>query len=111
MDSDLPEKPVRRAIPQRFVLVGVGLAGIVSWVLAGSAAVRAWTSAFPADGGRVDSFGTQYAVLALLCAALLSLPFTFLQWAAPERRERWRSIGGGLGVAVCIGFWIVWAVH
>lgn len=107
-----PETPptVPRAIPRRVVLSLVVVAAIASWVVAGLVGTNAWRTGFP-DGSRIESAAGAYLVLALLASALAALPFTFLQWVDPDQTQRWRSIGGAVGVVGCALFLILWLVH
>ena len=89
---------VPRAIPRRVVLSAVVVAGIASWIVAGIVGANAWRTGFPA-GSRVESAAGPYLVLSLLASALAALPFTFLQWVDPDQTQRWRSVGGAVGVA------------
>ncbi len=97
-----------RAVPQRVVISGVVLAGAVSWVGAGLVAWTAWQVGFTPGHARVETASSVYLVLALLASALAALPFTFLQWVDPEQKQRWRSVGGGIGLVGCGIFLVLW---
>lgn len=101
---------VPRAIPRKVVLSLVAVAGVASWIVAGLVGRNAWLTGFP-DGSRVESAAGSYLVLALLASALAALPFTFLQWVDPDQTQRWRSIGGAVGVAGCALFLLLWLIH
>jgi hypothetical protein len=105
-----PEPTIRRAIPRKVVLSAVVVAGIASWIVTVIVGTSAWRTGFP-DGSRVESAAGLYLVLALLTAALAALPFTFLQWVDPDQKQRWRSIGGSVGVAGCAIFGLLWVIH
>jgi hypothetical protein len=101
---------VPRAIPRTVVLSAVVVAGIASWIAAGIVGTNAWRTGFP-DESRLESAAGPYLVLALLASALAALPFTFLQWVDPDQTQRWRSIGGGVGVGGCALFLLLWLIH
>jgi hypothetical protein len=101
---------VPRAIPRTVVLSAVVVAGIASWVVAGIVGTNAWRTGF-LDGSRIESAAGPYLVLALLASALAALPFTFLQWVDPDQTQRWRSIGGTVGVTGCALFAVLWLLH
>lgn len=99
-----------RPVPRRVVLAAVVVAGIASWIVAGIVATNAWRTGF-SGGARIEAGAGAYLVLALLASALASLPFTFLQWVDPDQRQRWRSVGGAVGVAGCLVFLALWLLH
>jgi hypothetical protein len=106
-----PEPPVStgpRAVPRRVVIGGVVLAGLISWGGAGFVTWNAWRTAFQAGHVRIESAAGLYMVLALLATALAALPFTFLQWVDPEQKQRWRTVGGAIGLAGCGLFLLSW---
>lgn len=106
MTDPSPHRPV----PRRVVLAAVIVAGVASWVVAGIVAVNAWRTGFGGGAGTETGAGA-YLVLSLLASAFAALPFTFLQWVDPDRKERWRSIGGAVGVAGCLVFLALWLLH
>ncbi|MGV8848848.1 MAG: hypothetical protein ACOH16_04795 [Propionibacteriaceae bacterium] len=101
---------VARLIPRRVVLSAVVMAGIASWIVAGIVGANAWRTGFP-EGSRLESAAGPYLVLSLLASALAALPFTFLQWVDPDQKQRWRSIGGTVGVTGCALFAVLWLLH
>lgn len=105
-----PQPVVPRPVPRRVVLSAVVVAGIASWIVAGIVGTNAWRAAFP-DGARVESAAGLYLVLSLMASAFAALPFTFLQWVDPDQTQRWRSVGGAVGVAGCALFLVLWLVH
>jgi hypothetical protein len=92
------------------VLSAVVVAGIASWVVAGIVGTNAWRTGFP-EGSRLESAAGLYLVLSLMASAFAALPFTFLQWVDPDQTQRWRSIGGAVGVAGCALFAVLWFIH
>lgn len=110
MESPEPERPSRRAVPRTVVLASVVSGGLVSWVGAGLVAWNAWHVGFTAGHVRVDAASSAYLVLALLASALAALPFTFLQWVDAERKQRWQSVGGAVGVLGCAVFLLLWLI-
>ena len=106
-----PEPPVPtgpRAVPRRFVIGGVVVAAVISWIGAGFVSWNAWRTAFQDGHVRIDSAAGLYMVFALLATALAALPFTFLQWVDPEQKQRWRTVGGAIGLAGCGLFLLFW---
>lgn len=110
MTDPEPQHSVPRAISRKVVLSAVVVAVIASWVVAGIVGAYAWRTGFP-NGLRLDSAAGPYLVLSLLASALAALPFTFLQWVDPDQKQRWRSVGGAVGVAGCILFGVLWWMH
>lgn len=105
-----PQPVAPRPIPRNVVLSAVAVAGVACWVVAGIVGTNAWRAGFP-NGSRLESAAGLYLVLALLASALAALPFTFLQWVDPDQKQRWRSVGGAVGVAGCILFGVLWWIH
>jgi len=106
-----PEPPVStgpRAVPRRVVIGGVVVAGVISWGGAGFVTWNAWRTGFQAGHVRIEGAAGLYMVLALLATALAALPFTFLQWVDPEQKQRWRTVGGAIGLAGCGLFLLLW---
>jgi len=97
-----------RAVPRRVVIGGVAVAGLISWGGAGFVSWNAWRTAFQAGHVRIESAAGLYMVLALLATALAALPFTFLQWVDPEQKQRWRTVGGAIGLVGCGLFLLLW---
>lgn len=97
-----------RAVPRRIVLGGVVAAGVVSWVGAGLVAWNAWHVGFEHGHTRIEAAVSVYVVLALLATALVALPFTFLQWVDPDQKQRWRTVGGAVGLVGCGLFLLLW---
>lgn len=110
MTDPEPEPTVPRAIPRKVVLSAMVVAGIASWIVAGIVGTDAWRTGFP-DGSRLESAAGLYLVLALLTSAFAALPFTFLQWVDPDQKQRWRSMGGAVGVAGCALFLLLWLIR
>jgi Na+/melibiose symporter-like transporter len=106
-----PEPPVPtgpRAVPRRFVIGGVVVAAVISWIGTGFVSWNAWRTAFQDGHVRIESAAGLYMVLALLATALAALPFTFLQWVDPEQKQRWRTVGGAIGLVGCGLFLLLW---
>jgi len=106
-----PEPPVStgpRAVPRRVVIGGVVVAGLISWGGAGFVTWNAWRTWFQAGHVRIEGAAGLYMVLALLATALAALPFTFLQWVDPEQKQRWRTVGGAIGLVGCGLFLLLW---
>lgn len=110
MTDPEPQPSAPRAIPRRVVWTAVAVAGIASWAAAVIAGTTAWRTGL-STGSRLDSAAGAYLVLGLLASAFAALPFTFLQWVVPERTQRWRSLGGAVGVAGCALFGLLWLLH
>ncbi len=106
----MTDPSTHRPVPRRVVLAAVAGAGVASWVVAAIVAVNAWRTGF-GGGVRTEAGAGAYLVLALLASAFVALPFTFLQWVNPDCRDRWRSIGGAVGVAGCLVFLALWLLH
>jgi hypothetical protein len=103
-----PTRPAPRAVPRRLVIGGVIVAGVVSWIGAGLVAWNAWRVGFENGHSRIEAASAVYVVLALLSTALVALPFTFLQWVDPEQKQRWRTVGGAVGLVGCGLFLLLW---
>ena len=110
MTDPEPRPDLPRAVPRNVVLSAVAVAGIACWVVAGIVGTNAWRAGFP-NGPRVETAAGLYLVLALLASAFAALPFTFLQWVDPDQKQRWRSLGGAVGVAGCALFAVLWLIH